>query len=322
MSQHLIIDNKNIQLKLEGKALNILYPDRKPASIPLRMLEQVTLLANIEIPVHLLHKLAQHGISISVINPRNQNTVTTCLNHQHLDYARREQQYALMHDRNLCRQASSELVQAKLLSQIQLLQRLAHRRPQFKAEAQHAEKAIHNLLPSVHNMPRSQLLGLEGSAARIYFQAYGSFFNSKWNFNGRNKRPPKDPVNALLSLGYTMLLREVDQTLQRVGLDPAFGFYHKTSHGRSSLACDLLELYRTQIDLFVYQLLAEQVLKPEHFAYQLNACLLTKEGRSRFFPAYQKAMQPCRRALRLTALHWVQRLLATPKPHWMTDEVA
>ena len=169
---------------------------------------------------------------------------------------------------------------------------------------------------------RSQLLGVEGSAARIYFKAYSSFFNSKWDFNSRNKRPPKDPVNALLSLGYTMLLREVDQTLQRVGLDPAFGFYHKTSHGRSSLACDLLELYRTQIDFFVYELLAEQVLKSEHFTYQLNACLLTKEGRSRFFPAYQKAMKPCRRALRLTALQWVQRLLATPKPHWMTEEVA
>ncbi|NLW06102.1 MAG: CRISPR-associated endonuclease Cas1 [Pseudomonadaceae bacterium] len=321
MSQHLIIENKNIQFKLEGKALTIVYPDRKPASIPLRLLKQITLLANVELPAHLLHKLAQQGIGVSILNPRSPQPITTCSNHQHLDYQRREKQYALIHAIKTCNQASYSLVKAKLRSQNQLLLKLAKRRPEYSAKTLLAVKSIQAGLPS-SEFNSSQLLGVEGSAARQYFQAYGRFFNPSWGFEGRNKRPPKDPVNSLLSLGYSLLLSEAEQALQRVGLDPAFGFYHKTAYGRSSLACDLMELYRTQIDFFVYELLAEQTLKPAHFGYQQAACLLTKEGRSRFFPAYHSAIKPTRRALQLTAHRWVALLMDAPNPSWLVKEVA
>lgn len=320
MSQHLIIENKDVRLKLEGKALNIVYPDRKPASIPLRMLEQLTLVANIEMPVQLLHKLAQHGVSVGLMNSRNPDIFTECINQQHGEFKRREKQYALIHAAPYRLHASRQLVFAKLQSQSQSLLQLSQQRPQQRRLLLKGQQAIECMLPALNDATHKQLLGLEGTAARLYFKSYTGVFSPDWDFTGRNKRPPRDPVNALLSLGYTMLTREASRALYQVGLDPAFGFYHKVSSGRHSLACDLAELYRCQVDHLVYQLLDSGKLRRSHFGYQLNACLLTKEGRKIFFPAYQTDMKSCRRALRMTAHCWAKTLMAAPLPDWISEQ--
>lgn len=319
MSQHLIIENKAVRLKLEGKALNIVYPDRKPASIPLRMLEQLTLVANIEIQVQLLHKLAQHGVSVGFINSRNPEIFTECINQQHGEFKRREKQYALIHSPSHRLHASRQLVFAKLQSQSQHLLQLSQQRHSQRRLLLKGQQAIECLFPALHDASYQQLLGLEGTAARLYFNSFTGVFSPSWDFTGRNKRPPKDPVNALLSLGYTMLTREASRALYQAGLDPAFGFYHKVSSGRHSLACDLAELYRCQIDHLIFQLLDNGKLSLRHFGNQLNACLLTKEGRNIFFPAYQTGIKSCRRALRLTAHRWAKEMMAVPLPDWISE---
>lgn len=320
MSQHLIIENKQVQLELEGKALRILYPARKPTSIPLRMLEQITLLANIEVPVYLLHKLTQNGVSVGVLNRRTPDAFTECVSHQHGEFKRREKQYALIHDPLSRLNASRSLVAAKLQSQSDYLVQLSRSHQRQRRRLLQCQQGIEALIPALNKANAKQLLGMEGTAARIYFSGYTQVFDQKWCFLGRNKRPPKDPVNALLSLGYTLLTREASSALYQAGLDPAFGFYHKVSSGRHSLACDLVELYRSRVDRLIYQLLQNKQLTPHHFGYQLEACLLNKEGRKLFFPLYQKGMKSCRRALRLTAHLWAKELMAAPLPHWYTAE--
>lgn len=314
MSQHLIIENKAVRLKLEGKALNILYPDRKPASIPLRMLEQLTLLANIEVPVQLLHKLAQDGVSVGFMNIRNPEIFTECINQQHGEFKRREKQYGLIHMPAYRIHASRLLVRAKLQSQSNYLKQLSTTCFRQRRQLLTGQKAIEDLLSGLDDAEPQQLLGIEGTAARLYFSSFTRVFVSDWGFTGRNKRPPKDPVNSLLSLGYTMLTREASRALYQAGLDPAFGFYHKVSSGRHSLACDLAELYRTRVDQLVYELLKDHQLSPQHFGYQLEACMLTKEGRKIFFPLFQRQMASCRRALRLKAHQWAKELMAAPLP--------
>lgn len=122
-------------------------------------------------------------------------------------------------------------------------------------------------------------------------------------FTGRNRRPPRDPANAVLSLAYTLLHFEAVRAGHAAGLDPYIGFYHRPSFARASLASDLIEPLRPWLDQHLWRLFAERVLRPEHFTLDRGACLLGKAGRERFYPCYETLIRPARRALRRSARH-------------------
>jgi CRISPR-associated protein Cas1 len=100
-----------------------------------------------------------------------------------------------------------------------------------------------------------QLLGIEGSAARVYFGAFAGMLKAEdsggagfgFDFEGRNRRPPRDPVNALLSLAYSLLAKDLTITCYAVGFDPYIGFCHQPRFGRPALALDLMEQFRPLI---------------------------------------------------------------------------
>jgi CRISPR-associated protein Cas1 len=111
-----------------------------------------------------------------------------------------------------------------------------------------------------------ELLGLEGSGARAYFRILRQAFEADWGFTDRNRRPPRDPVNALLSLGYTMLGEALMTALEAAGLDPYLGFFHTETYGRPALALDLVEEFRAPFaDSLAMSLINRQLLAPEDF---------------------------------------------------------
>ncbi len=150
-------------------------------------------------------------------------------------------------------------------------------------------------------MALESLRGIEGSAARAYFAGMAAVFAPALGFSGRNRRPPRDPVNACLSLGYTMLHLQAVQATQARGLEPLLGFYHRPAFGRESLASDLIEPLRPQVDRWVWQQFRDGNLRPEHFTHDRGACLLGKAGRQRFYGAWEAAAGPLRRWLRRTS---------------------
>ena len=103
----------------------------------------------------------------------------------------------------------------------------------------------------------AQMMGIEGAAAAAYFEAFGALLPPAAGFSGRNRRPPRDPANALLSLAYTLAHFEAVAAAQRAGLDPAVGFLHALFPGRESLACDLVEPLRPFCERLVWRLFAE-----------------------------------------------------------------
>ena len=110
------------------------------------------------------------------------------------------------------------------------------------------------------------LRGLEGYAARVYFQGFAdAVLNPEFSFSGRNRRPPLDPVNALLSFGYTLLTTKVDSAVRRVGLDPHIGALHGAEGRRPALALDLVEAFRPLVDRLVLRLLNRRQLGPSDF---------------------------------------------------------
>jgi len=139
------------------------------------------------------------------------------------------------------------------------------------------------------------LLGVEGMAARIYFSMFqGMLKNSegeewRFDFNGRNRRPPLDPVNAMLSYAYSMLVKDLTVTLLAVGFDPYLGFYHTVRYGRPSLSLDLMEEFRPIIaDSVVLWAVNNRVLTPDDFIRRGRAAALTPDARKKFISAYQR----------------------------------
>lgn len=140
------------------------------------------------------------------------------------------------------------------------------------------------------------LLGIEGNAARLYFEQFGAMLKSEggdaFSFDGRNRRPPKDPVNAMLSLLYAMLTRELTVITQKVGFDPMMGFYHQPHYGRPALALDLMEEFRPLIvDSVVLSAINNGVVKPEHFLKGSPGVALTQKGRAALLECYGRRLE-------------------------------
>ena len=141
-----------------------------------------------------------------------------------------------------------------------------------------------------------ELLGLEGEAAQRYFDGFDSLIlqqRESFSFTKRSRRPPLDPVNAMLSFAYTLLARDCAAALEGVGLDPYVGFLHRPRPGRTSLALDLMEELRAVLaDRFVVTCINQKVLTGKHFHQQESgAVLLTDEGRRAFLKAWQQRKQ-------------------------------
>ena len=137
------------------------------------------------------------------------------------------------------------------------------------------------------------LLGIEGNAARLYFEHFGKMLKEDHGFvlEGRNRRPPMDPVNALLSFAYANLVREVQHALQRVGFDPFAGFSHRPRHGRPALALDLMEEFRPVIgDSVVLTALNHAEVRAEDFIIRPTGVALGDAGRRRFFGVFARRM--------------------------------
>jgi CRISPR-associated protein Cas1 len=140
------------------------------------------------------------------------------------------------------------------------------------------------------------LMGVEGAAAKTYFQVFDEMIlrnKDSFRFDGRNRRPPLDPVNAMLSLCYTLLASESASALETVGLDPYIGFLHQIRPGRKSLALDLLEELRAPMaDRFVLSLINLGSITPDDFQTKENgAVILQDEGRQKLLAAWQKHKQ-------------------------------
>ncbi|WP_204103985.1 MULTISPECIES: type I-D CRISPR-associated endonuclease Cas1d [Spirulina sp. CCY15215] len=136
-----------------------------------------------------------------------------------------------------------------------------------------------------------RLRGIEGIAARDYFASLGELFDPVWNFNGRNRRPPADPVNALLSFGYSLLQVQVTAAVHLAGLDPYVGFLHEPNRGQPALVLDLMEEFRPLVaDRLALSLIHLKTLKPENFSTSLGSCRLSDSARKDFLKAFEDKM--------------------------------
>lgn len=209
----------------------------------------------------------------------------------------RRKQYELTKDGNFCLKQIRAIVAGKINNQMATCVRqndiLAADR--LKGFIRKAETAA---------SPQS-LLGIEGSASVLYFKLFRNWIPKPWTFNNRTSNPPKDEVNALLSLSYTLVYNRLETNLTIAGLDPYQGFFHQTRNGHAALASDLTEEFRSVFaDALVLKLIRRNQLKLADFEKTNGDFRLTKEGSKVFFGEFERKMASKRKVSAIESLSY------------------
>lgn len=293
----LYVDRRGVTLKADGEALVFFENGERVGTVPLAPLSRVFLRGDVTLSSSLLGKLGERNIGVVVLSGRKA-APTMLLGRPHNDAARRVMQYRLSLDGAFCLNFSRATVAQKLRSQADFLDERREFDPMSRYVLTVAMRRIESAISAVVN-PSSigALRGLEGAAAAAYFGGFGDLFSERLKFSHRNRRPPKDPVNAVLSLGYTLLHAEAVLALYGAGLDPFIGFYHTLDFGRESLACDVVEPLRVEVDRHTLTLFRSEKLRLDDFSQADGACLLGKAGRARFYAEWEPLAERLRKLL-------------------------
>ena len=297
----LVIDRRDASLEVSGHCLIVRTPNVKNRNVGLSQIESVLLVGNVSLNTRTLLKLLDAGIGVQLIPARRSQACQPFVAESHGNQLRRWRQIHWLGDERQTGRWARWLMHIRRRQMIKLLLEAQRRRPDLRRVW---HESIHRLKNMALSEDHGTLLGQEGAMTRGYFAAYRHLFAPSWHFSSRNRRPPRDPVNALLSFSYSMLHGIALRELIRQGLDPAFGFYHRISYGRNSLACDMQELGRWHCERWVWQITAEQVLTPSHFATTSEGCFLTKSGRGRYFSHWPELRKKLVAECRYWATRW------------------
>ncbi|HRP95587.1 MAG TPA: CRISPR-associated endonuclease Cas1 [Rhodocyclaceae bacterium] len=319
----LLLDRSELEVRVIGDALALYENGLRSGTVPLRLVERVVIQgARTRLDTGVLLKLAEAGAATLLLSPRAGRRVAIVLGPAHNDAAVRLAQSRRVMDETFCTGWARQLVAAKIRRQQRLLAAAESRRPDQRKALFDARETLARIAVQTGehgSLDAATLRGLEGSAARAYFEGLTALFPPALSFTGRNRRPPRDPVNACLSLGYTLLHFDAVRAAHAAGLDPLLGFYHRPAFGRESLASDLIEPLRPLVDEWVWQQFAERQLREEHFTNDKGACLLGKAGRERFYPRWERFAPMPRRWLRLRCAA-LARTLRTEGEAWIEDD--
>ncbi|MBC7784603.1 MAG: CRISPR-associated endonuclease Cas1, partial [Burkholderiales bacterium] len=261
----------------------------KLASARLQDVSQLVLCGNISISAQAIHILAEASISIAHLSGGHWFYAVT--HGQHLRNAfDRAAQFEAARDPARCLQIARQIVIDKAVNQRTLLRRNAA----SDIEVDRALREMdHYSAGGADATTIDSLRGFEGSIAARYFSQFSKLlkpkdFDATWDFTHRNRRPPTDPVNALLSFGYAMLAKEMTIALLIEGLDPYWGFYHQPRHGRPALALDLMEPFRAAVvDSAVITAINTGMVSARDFQTTRSGCIMQPAGRKAFIRAYE-----------------------------------
>jgi CRISP-associated protein Cas1 len=294
----LYIDRKDMLVRLDGNALAFYASGKREGVVPVAPLKRVVVVGNVTLETPVLHRLADENVSVVFLSGKRLKFRGMLHGRLHNNGLLRVKQY----EKSLSGfsiDVAKELVKRKLVRQADFLGEVKEARPELGHRLAAAIQTLLGIIETVESnaIVMDSLRGLEGGAGASYFSALVTLFPPSLKFEKRTRRPPNDPVNGMLSLCYTMLHFEMVREIEAAGLDPTVGFYHAFEYGRESLACDLVEPYRPDVDRFVYDSFRTRQLTGRDFSEddERPGCYLRKGSRRKFYPLYEewaKEMRP------------------------------
>ncbi|MGY3779476.1 type I-C CRISPR-associated endonuclease Cas1c [Isobaculum melis] len=294
----LFVTTPDTYLALDGENIVVKKEDTKLGRVPLHNLEGIVTTGYLGASPALMRKCAEKNIALTFLTSSGRfgSRVTGGTTG---NVMLRKKQYRISDVEEESIQIARHFIIGKLYNQRWMLERMTRDNgmridvEQFKQISEELKKYIEAIRQSTE---LETLMGIEGQAANRYFLLFDQMIlqqKSDFGFYGRNRRPPLDNVNAMLSLAYTLLAQECAAALETVGLDPYVGFLHQDRPGRVSLALDLMEELRgIYADRFVLTLINKKVVTAKDFIKKEGgAVLLTDDGRKKFFKSWQDKKQ-------------------------------
>ena len=275
----------------EGDRIVVRKDGQLLLSIPVFKLDSVVVFGGVQITTQAMALLLANGIEVAFmsIDGRLKGRLLPV---ESRNVPLRLQQYERYHDPTFRLRLAQAFVRGKLHNARAIV--LRHMRNHPEAPLEQSARALEEAMTQVgevHDL--DSLRGLEGRASAAYFTAFARMVRGDLTFSGRSRRPPGDPVNALLSLGYSLLTHELFGAVAARGLDPYLGFYHDVRYGRPALALDIVEEFRAPIvDRLVLALVNRRVFGPEDFEEgEEGGVRLTNEAFRRFLTAYEERLR-------------------------------
>ncbi len=296
----LYLNSQGFRVGKSGEVIQVKDGDSLKQEVRLGEVSQINLFGNVQVSTQAIQSFCSAEVPVCYFSQGGWfYGITNGLNARNV-FLRQRQFASAGHD-SIALRLSRKLVVGKIRNQRTLLQRNHIEPPetalrQLKVLAEKAETAT----------ALDVLLGIEGSAARVYFGEFAGMLKSsensesahrgapvefRFDFTQRNRRPPRDPVNALLSLAYSILAKDLTITCYALGFDPYWGFYHQPRFGRPALALDLMEPFRPLIaDSVVLTAINTRMVTTADFIRSGPSVALKPNGRKGFFQAYELRM--------------------------------
>lgn len=278
-------------LRSRGHRLRVECDGEEPFTLAFDRVRQVVVFGRVHLTTALLQQLLRRGIELSMLDSKGQyfGRLQAGLSG---DPFLRAAQYSLTAHADRRLELAQRIVAGKITNQrVLLLRRARSGSVDVRASVDRLADARLRVNTTVSI---NELSGVEGAAGREYFRGFGLLLTNGFEFHTRQRRPPPDPVNSMLSFGYTLLIQEIIGAVESAGLDPHEGVLHMRRVGRPSLALDLVEEFRSVIvDAVVLRVISQRMLTLNDFEYPDSAqlsCRLGAEGRRRFLQEYERRM--------------------------------
>lgn len=237
----LYVTQPGAQVEKEYQRLLVTLEDEILLRVPIQKVSQVVLVGRVGITTPALHALLEREVPVQLVR-RNGQLIGRLQPPTGPNLNVRSAQHHREEDEGFRLRVSSAIVRGKLHNQRVLALRILRRRKGIDHTPMHRLRQIETQVTAAKTI--EALLGFEGIGAKAYFSIYRQAFHPQWAFDDRNRRPPRDPINALLSLGYSHLTHVLSTSLEITGLDPYLGIFHQEKYGRPALALDTLEEFR------------------------------------------------------------------------------
>lgn len=284
----------NAYLAKDGQNVVVKIDDEERLRLPIHNLESIICFTYMGASPGVMQLCTQNNVHLSFHTPSGKFIASLHGPTKGNVLLRRTQYRIADHDLSSAHFASI-FISGKIANQRAVLGRFLRDHPTTPEEIEEIEDILHQLKSNqklLHTKKeRMGIMGIEGFTSQLYFSVFQKLIlNPQFTFHGRTRRPPKDPINALLSFFYTILTHDIIAALHTVGLDPYVGFLHTDRPGRASLALDLIEELRAYfVDRFVLSITNRKQISPQDFITQgENGYILKEEARKRLLTAWQK----------------------------------
>ena len=246
--------------------------------MPKETVESIAIFGNSQMRTQCTHYCLMKGIHVNYFSKRGAY-FGRLISTGHVNVRRQKQQIFLSEEKSFPVELSKRIIEAKINNQIVLVKRYLRNLELNENEAIFQMKNAKRKLESANTV--EQIMGYEGIASRYYFQILSDMVEEEFKFNGRSRRPPKDPFNSMLSLGYTLLMYELYGEIENRGLNPYVGFLHQDRENHPTLASDMMEEWRAVIvDSAVMSLVQGHEISSQNFRVdeETGGCILDDAG--------------------------------------------